>query len=92
MLMVQRKLKYFEKHLLLKKSHSHKKIHRRKTQNSQTFEEAEKQKKPPQVQVWLMADQYNLFNYALDNPDCRGIPMNCLKNLGTEVKTKLKTY
>lgn len=50
MLMVRRKLKYFEKHLLLKKLHSHRKTHRRKTQNSQAFEEAKK-KKLPQVQV-----------------------------------------
>ena len=34
-----------------------------------------------------MSDEFNVFNDVLDNEDCRGILLNCLKNLGKEVKT-----
>ena len=34
-----------------------------------------------------MSDEYEVFNDALDNEDCRGILLNCLKNLEKEVKT-----
>ena len=34
-----------------------------------------------------MSDECDLFNDALDNKECIGIPLNCLKNLQREVKT-----
>ena len=84
--MAKSKLKYFEKHLPLKKLHSHRKIQRKKTQKSQVSEEPQKLKESTSS----ITDQCYVFNDAFDNPDCRGIPMNCLKNLKTEIKTKFK--
>ena len=34
-----------------------------------------------------MSDECDIFNDALDNEGCRGIILNCLKNLEKEVKT-----
>ena len=34
-----------------------------------------------------MSDEYDVFNDPLDNEDCTGILLNCLKNLEKEVKT-----
>ena len=34
-----------------------------------------------------MTEESDVFNDALDNQDCRGILLNCLKNLEKEVKT-----
>ena len=35
----------------------------------------------------IMRDACDVFNDALDNEDCRGILLNCLKSLEKEVKT-----
>ena len=32
-----------------------------------------------------MSDEYDIFNDTLDNEDCTGILLNCLKNLEKEV-------
>ena len=34
-----------------------------------------------------MTDQCDVFNDALDNPDCKGILMNCLKSIEKAVRT-----
>ena len=34
-----------------------------------------------------MSHECDIFNDALDNEGCRGIILNCLKNLEKEVKT-----
>ena len=35
-----------------------------------------------------MTEECDVFNDGLDNEDCRGILLNCLKNLEKEVKYK----
>ena len=52
---------------------------------SKTSEEPKKLKET--ISVSSMSNECDVFNDALDNEDCTGILLNCLKILEKEVKT-----
>ena len=55
------------------------------------FKSLKKREKPKKLKettsIWSIYDECNVFNDALDNENCRGILLNCLKILEEEVKS-----
>ena len=47
---------------------------------------SQKKKLKETTSASIMTEECDVFNDGLDNEDCRGILLNCLKNLEKEVK------